>query len=191
MALRLQMRGYIIRWATYSKGGFKEGVSLTVDDELNRWQKYAYGQWLVRLLVLRSVLICGTQAVTSCSSTLSLSGGAGAPSRTRSTSSCGPERLCTTSSRCLRTCSRTVSPPHATLPCPSALAYLDPARRRYRGRHNDLDRELHPAGLPAPRRRLLHAQFRDLARDDSCVHRIRKRWIYPSRVPSGREVDCK
>ncbi|KAI0827193.1 glycosyl transferase family group 2-domain-containing protein [Trametes gibbosa] len=43
MALRLQMRGYIIRWATYSKGAFKEGVSLTVDDELNRWQKYAYG----------------------------------------------------------------------------------------------------------------------------------------------------
>jgi cellulose synthase/poly-beta-1,6-N-acetylglucosamine synthase-like glycosyltransferase len=43
MAMRLQMRGYIIRWATYSKGGFKEGVSLTVDDELNRWQKYAYG----------------------------------------------------------------------------------------------------------------------------------------------------
>ncbi len=44
MAMRLQMRGYIIRWATYSKGGFKEGVSLTIDDELNRWQKYAYGQ---------------------------------------------------------------------------------------------------------------------------------------------------
>ncbi|KAK7689381.1 hypothetical protein QCA50_007173 [Cerrena zonata] len=43
MALRLQMRGFIIRWATYSKGAFKEGVSLTVDDELNRWQKYAYG----------------------------------------------------------------------------------------------------------------------------------------------------
>ncbi|KAI0288324.1 glycosyl transferase family group 2-domain-containing protein [Russula brevipes] len=43
MAMRLQMRGYIIRWATYSMGGFKEGVSLTVDDELNRWQKYAYG----------------------------------------------------------------------------------------------------------------------------------------------------
>ncbi|KAH9994642.1 glycosyl transferase family group 2-domain-containing protein [Russula vinacea] len=47
MALRLQMRGYIIRWATYSKGGFKEGVSLTVDDELNRWQKYAYGERLL------------------------------------------------------------------------------------------------------------------------------------------------
>lgn len=33
------------RWATYSKGGFKEGVSLSIDDELNRWQKYAYGQY--------------------------------------------------------------------------------------------------------------------------------------------------
>jgi hypothetical protein len=43
MALRLQLKGYIIRWATYSKGGFREGVSLTVDDELNRWQKYSYG----------------------------------------------------------------------------------------------------------------------------------------------------
>ncbi|KXN84889.1 hypothetical protein AN958_11987 [Leucoagaricus sp. SymC.cos] len=43
MALRLLQKGYIIRWATYSKGGFKEGVSLSVDDELNRWQKYAYG----------------------------------------------------------------------------------------------------------------------------------------------------
>ncbi|KAK7467308.1 hypothetical protein VKT23_004365 [Stygiomarasmius scandens] len=43
MALRLLGRGFIIRWATYSDGGFKEGVSLTCDDELNRWQKYAYG----------------------------------------------------------------------------------------------------------------------------------------------------
>jgi hypothetical protein len=43
MALRLQLKGYIIRWANYSEGGFKEGVSLTVDDELNRWQKYSYG----------------------------------------------------------------------------------------------------------------------------------------------------
>ncbi|EPS98172.1 hypothetical protein FOMPIDRAFT_1024747 [Fomitopsis schrenkii] len=43
MAMRLQKRGFIIRWATYSLGGFKEGVSLTCDDELNRWQKYAYG----------------------------------------------------------------------------------------------------------------------------------------------------
>ncbi|OCH85861.1 hypothetical protein OBBRIDRAFT_739082 [Obba rivulosa] len=43
MALRLMLKGYIIRWATYSEGGFKEGVSLTCDDELNRWQKYSYG----------------------------------------------------------------------------------------------------------------------------------------------------
>ncbi|KAJ7905080.1 glycosyl transferase family group 2-domain-containing protein [Mycena leptocephala] len=43
MALRLLLRGYIIRWATYSQGGFKEGVSLTVDNELDRWQKYARG----------------------------------------------------------------------------------------------------------------------------------------------------
>ncbi|KAF9524935.1 glycosyl transferase family group 2-domain-containing protein [Crepidotus variabilis] len=50
MALRLttsstlRLNGYYdIRWATYSHGGFKEGVSLSVDDELNRWQKYAYG----------------------------------------------------------------------------------------------------------------------------------------------------
>ncbi|KAF9232229.1 hypothetical protein BU15DRAFT_81466 [Melanogaster broomeanus] len=39
MALHLQFKGYVIRWATYSKGGFKDGVLLTVDDELNRWQK--------------------------------------------------------------------------------------------------------------------------------------------------------
>ena len=43
MALRLQMRGYIIRWATYSKGGFKGG-------EVNRWQKW-YGE--LRVLVSR------------------------------------------------------------------------------------------------------------------------------------------
>lgn len=59
-ALRLQMKGWSIRWASYSNGGFQEGVSLTADDEvnglcrqrvmrqtdtlqLNRWQKYAYG----------------------------------------------------------------------------------------------------------------------------------------------------
>ncbi|KAH7103336.1 glycosyl transferase family group 2-domain-containing protein [Auriculariales sp. MPI-PUGE-AT-0066] len=42
-ALRCQLAGYTIRWATYSHGGFKEGVSLTVDDELNRWQKYSFG----------------------------------------------------------------------------------------------------------------------------------------------------
>lgn len=42
----MQLKGYVIRWATYSENGFKEGVSLTVDDELNRWQKYSYGTCL-------------------------------------------------------------------------------------------------------------------------------------------------
>ncbi|KAL0953496.1 hypothetical protein HGRIS_004724 [Hohenbuehelia grisea] len=43
MAMRLQVAGYIVRWATYSNRGFKEGVSLSADDELNRWTKYSYG----------------------------------------------------------------------------------------------------------------------------------------------------
>ncbi|GAA6048892.1 hypothetical protein JCM3770_007107 [Rhodotorula araucariae] len=43
MTLNLVRAGYITRWATYSKLGFKEGVSLSADDELNRWQKYAFG----------------------------------------------------------------------------------------------------------------------------------------------------
>ncbi|KAF7327342.1 hypothetical protein MKEN_00311800 [Mycena kentingensis (nom. inval.)] len=43
LSLRLLLGGYVLRWATYSQGGFKEGVSLTVVDELARWQKYAYG----------------------------------------------------------------------------------------------------------------------------------------------------
>ncbi|KAF2439465.1 hypothetical protein P171DRAFT_369811 [Karstenula rhodostoma CBS 690.94] len=43
IALRLQTNGYIIRLAAYQGDGFKEGVSLTVYDELNRWEKYAYG----------------------------------------------------------------------------------------------------------------------------------------------------
>jgi Glycosyl transferase family group 2 len=43
MALRLQTTGYILRLAAYAGQGFKEGVSLTVYDELARWEKYAYG----------------------------------------------------------------------------------------------------------------------------------------------------
>ena len=58
MALRLQTAGYLVRLGAYTKDGFKEGVSLTVYDELARWEKYAYGcnelifhpmrYWLVR-----------------------------------------------------------------------------------------------------------------------------------------------
>lgn len=43
MALRLLSSGMTVRWATYSNNGFLEGVSLSAEDELNRWQKYAYG----------------------------------------------------------------------------------------------------------------------------------------------------
>ncbi|KAK1780791.1 glycosyl transferase family group 2-domain-containing protein [Copromyces sp. CBS 386.78] len=43
MALRLQCAGYSLRYASYTGEGFKEGVSLTVYDELARWEKYAYG----------------------------------------------------------------------------------------------------------------------------------------------------
>ncbi|KAJ7730348.1 hypothetical protein B0H16DRAFT_1733863 [Mycena metata] len=43
LALRLLMGRYTLRWATYSEDGFTEGVSLTVPDELARWQKCAYG----------------------------------------------------------------------------------------------------------------------------------------------------
>ncbi|GAA5902502.1 hypothetical protein JCM6882_002769 [Rhodosporidiobolus microsporus] len=43
MTLCLNRAGYITRWATYSKGEYQEGVSLSCDDEINRWQKYAFG----------------------------------------------------------------------------------------------------------------------------------------------------
>ncbi|KAI8812443.1 glycosyl transferase family group 2-domain-containing protein [Cladochytrium replicatum] len=43
MALRLQIVGYIVRYVAYTGKEFQEGVSLTVDDEIKRWQKYAYG----------------------------------------------------------------------------------------------------------------------------------------------------
>lgn len=39
LSLRIQMKGWTMRWASYSNGGFAEGVSLTAVDELNRWQK--------------------------------------------------------------------------------------------------------------------------------------------------------
>ncbi|KAF2020282.1 hypothetical protein BU24DRAFT_366132 [Aaosphaeria arxii CBS 175.79] len=43
MSLRLQTNGYVVRFGAYKDKGFKEGVSLTVYDELARWEKYAYG----------------------------------------------------------------------------------------------------------------------------------------------------
>ncbi|KAL4888330.1 glycosyl transferase family group 2-domain-containing protein [Aspergillus ambiguus] len=43
VSLRCQTQGMVVRLATYHDGEFKEGVSLTLYDELNRWEKYAYG----------------------------------------------------------------------------------------------------------------------------------------------------
>lgn len=43
MALRLQTAGYVVRLGGYTGDGYQEGVSLTVYDELARWEKYAYG----------------------------------------------------------------------------------------------------------------------------------------------------
>lgn len=58
MAIRLQCAGYTLRYAAYTGEGFKEGVSLTVYDEVARWEKYAFGcnelifhpfrYWLIR-----------------------------------------------------------------------------------------------------------------------------------------------
>jgi hypothetical protein len=58
ISLRLQIQKFVVRLASYHHGGFKEGVSLTVYDELARWEKYAYGcnelvfhplhQWIYR-----------------------------------------------------------------------------------------------------------------------------------------------
>lgn len=64
-----QLKSYIIRWATYSKGGFKEGVSLTVDDELNRWQKYSYGNCFGRTHSAGRDTELGGQAATNSSLT--------------------------------------------------------------------------------------------------------------------------
>ncbi|KAL6705005.1 hypothetical protein ACN47E_007408 [Coniothyrium glycines] len=43
MSLRLQSAGFYVRLGAYKGEGYKEGVSLTVYDELARWEKYAYG----------------------------------------------------------------------------------------------------------------------------------------------------
>lgn len=43
LSLRLQIEGFQIRLASYHGDEFKEGVSLTIYDEIARWEKYAYG----------------------------------------------------------------------------------------------------------------------------------------------------
>lgn len=39
IALRMQIKGSTVRIASYHGDGFKEGVSLTIYDEIARWQK--------------------------------------------------------------------------------------------------------------------------------------------------------
>jgi hypothetical protein len=52
VSLRLQIAGNIIRLASYHGEEFKEGVSLTIYDELARWEKY------VRPRVRAMALLC-------------------------------------------------------------------------------------------------------------------------------------
>jgi len=42
ISLRLQCAGNVVRLGCYHQDGFKEGVSLTVYDELARWEKYDF-----------------------------------------------------------------------------------------------------------------------------------------------------
>ena len=117
MSLRLQMRGYTIRcarlqnssdvsvltsrvrhrWATYARGMFKEGVSLTVDDEVNRWQKYAYGcsEW-VFFFPSSVVWFEFSRALSGSCSTRSCTGGERARSGTRFIASFGLAHRCIT-----------------------------------------------------------------------------------------------
>lgn len=46
---RVQSRGYIGRYCTYTGNGFQEGVSLTAADEVIRLRKYAYGSCEIML----------------------------------------------------------------------------------------------------------------------------------------------
>jgi cellulose synthase/poly-beta-1,6-N-acetylglucosamine synthase-like glycosyltransferase len=43
MSVRLQSAGWVTRYAAYHKEEFKEMVSLTIYDEISRWERYAYG----------------------------------------------------------------------------------------------------------------------------------------------------
>ncbi|KAG5220997.1 CAZyme family GT [Salix suchowensis] len=91
MAMRVQLRGYIVRWATYSNKGFKEGVSLSADDELNRWS--CAGGPSIRTVAM------------NCCSTQSIRGRGKDRLRRRSDGSCGRVPRFTTRSRSTVRCS--------------------------------------------------------------------------------------
>lgn len=70
MSLKLQTNGYIIRLAAWAGEGFKEGVSLTVYDELARWEKYAYGCnellfWPIHMWIYKGLVTSPNTAILS------------------------------------------------------------------------------------------------------------------------------
>ena len=66
------MKGYIGRYITYTGPDFKEGLSLSIHDEISRMRKYAFGcselvfnplsQWLCKcaLVYLPTVCVCAS-----------------------------------------------------------------------------------------------------------------------------------
>lgn len=73
IALRLQIQGNVVRLASYHGDEFKEGVSLTIYDELARWEKYVPS--IAHRCAAMILIYSDTHmAVMSLSSTLSLHG---------------------------------------------------------------------------------------------------------------------
>lgn len=86
MSLRLQCDGYIIRLAAWAGEGFKEGVSLTVYDELARWEKYLALFFPFPFALLKRAGM--PTAAMNCSSILCEHGSGAALSRSSSAAFC-------------------------------------------------------------------------------------------------------
>lgn len=87
MAMRLQTTGHIVRLASYHDEEFKEGVSLTIYDELTRWEKCVHQRKIDRTQL---TFPDTPTAVTNWSSTLSTPGYGKARLPGDSQASCGP-----------------------------------------------------------------------------------------------------
>ena len=105
-ALRLQMKGWSLRWASYSNGGFQEGVSLTADDEVGFWVVPAEAMADYSSIDGKSTLT----DVPNCCSSLCASGSRKDPSRLFTSDLSGP-----TVSPCIRR-SRSWRTSHPTTP---------------------------------------------------------------------------
>lgn len=89
-SLRLQMKGWSLRWASYSNGGFQEGVSLTCDDEVSCSACKEHR--------LTNSSTAGKSTATVARSFFSIPSASGSPkvqSPSSSTASYGPTFLCT------------------------------------------------------------------------------------------------